>query len=49
MKGVSVLISDWYSGLDPFGRAFVICLAIWVILRVAAAAYDRWIARKPDD
>ena len=48
MIGVSVLISDWYSGLDPLGKVFVVSLAIWVFVRITAAAYDRWVARKTD-
>ncbi len=49
MRGVSVLISNWYFGLDLFGRGFVICLGIWFIVRIIIAAYDRWITQKTDD
>jgi hypothetical protein len=48
MKGTAVLISNWFSGLDPIGKVFVIFLGIWLFVRITAAVYDRWVARKTD-
>jgi len=49
MHGVSVLISNWYFDLDPFGRGFVICLGIWFIVRIIIASYARWVTQNTDD
>ena len=48
MKDVSVLISNWFSGLDPIGKMFVVCIGILLIVRLSAAVYVRWVTRKTD-
>lgn len=48
MKGVSVLISNWFSELDPIGKVFVTCIGIWLIVRLSNVVYARWVARKTD-
>ena len=49
MKTASVLISSWFSGLDPIGKVFVACIGIWLIVRLSAAIYDRLVANKSDN
>jgi hypothetical protein len=49
MKAASILISNWFSELDLMGKGFVVCVEIWLIVRISAAIYDHWDVDKTGD